>query len=170
MKQLFLFLLLVAPRLLFAQEDAYHAGLKTTLQTKYGLTGGNWVFATDEVVNANSTTGGGGTRSGTSVTGLPFTRAVRLAIATRPANPWNAGLSRNTVAALKKGDRVLLVFWARYIAGTAAKGMGAFTFENNVNFNKDLSFEYRFGTDWKQYILPFEISQDQPAAGAKFSV
>lgn len=153
-----------------AQEDAYHADLRATLANIYGVTGGTWVFSSNEVTNANATTGGGGARSVVTISGQTFTRATQLAITNVPANPWNAGLSLNTSAPIETGDRLLLVFWARAITAPNGIGLGNFTFENNVTYDKDITFEQRVGTTWKQYFLPFESKTNHPGGGAKFAV
>ena len=155
----------------FAQaQDAYHVGLRTYLQTNYGITGGTWVFSDSEVTNAANTTGSGGTKSVITITGQSFTRATQLAISTVPANPWNAGLALNTSQPIANGDRLLLVFWARTSTAPNNIGLGNFTFENNTTFKKDVAFEQRVGTEWKQYLLPFQSTTNQPVGGAKFAV
>jgi len=156
---------------LYAQEDAYHSNLKTMLQTKYGLTGGTWVFSANEVTNATNTSGGGGTKTVVNIAGQPFTKASQLAISSVPENGWNAGMDLKTIQPVSNGDRLLLIFWARTIKAPNNVGMGNFEFMQNVApWNKYITMEQRVGTSWKMYMLPFQATADLPAGSAKFSV
>jgi endo-1,4-beta-xylanase len=156
---------------LFAQEDDYHRNLRTLLQTKYGLTGGTWIFTASEVTNATNTTGGGGTRAVVNITDQSFTKATQLAVTTIPANGWNAGMEINISAAVANGDKLLVVFWARTISGPNNIGMGNFEFMMNLSpYTKYMTFEQRIGKEWKQYILPIQMTADLAAGKAKFGV
>ena len=171
MRLLITVLIVLVSGILFAQEDAYHTDLKNMLQTKYGLTGGTWVFAANEVTNATKTTGGGGTKTLVTITGQSFTRATQLAISTVPANGWDAGMALTSVQPVSKGDRLLLIFWTRTINAPNNIGMGNFEFMQNADpWHKYVTMEQRVGTSWKMYMLPFEATADLPAGSAKFTV
>ena len=156
---------------LLAQEDSYHTSLRSMLQSKYGLTGGNWVFATNETTNASKITGGGGTKTIVNIEEQIFTRAVQFAVTTVPTDVWNAGINLTTTQPVSKGDRLLLVFWARTIKAPNNTGMGNFEFmQNGTPWNKYATMPQRVGTSWKMYMLPFQSAADLPAGSAKFSV
>lgn len=156
---------------LYAQEDSYHTSLKTMLQTKYGVTGGTWVFPANEATNATNTTGGGGTRTVVDISGQSFTKATQLAVTTVPANGWNAGMDLTSAEPIANGDRLLLVFWARTISAPNSIGMGNFEFMQKASpYKKYITFEQRVGTAWKMYLLPFQTTADLPAGSTKFTV
>lgn len=156
---------------LFAQEDAYHTNLKTMLETKYGISGGSWVFTANEVTNASKISGGGGTKTVVNISDQSFTKAVQFAITTVPANGWDAGISITTIQPVANGDRLLLIFWARTIKAPNNIGMGNFEFMQNATpWNKYVTMEQRIGTSWKLYLIPFQSTADLPAGSAKFGV
>ncbi len=170
MKTLLAFQFLFLMGNVLAQEDSYHASLKSKLQTQYGITGGAWVFPPNETANTANTSGSGGTRTLVQINGQAFTKATQLAIVTVPQNPWNAGMALNTSQAIAAGDRLLLVFWARTISAPNQIGMGCFTFENNKTYTKELAFEQRVGPGWKQYLVPIQAKASHPPGGAKFAL
>lgn len=120
---------------LFAQEDSYHASLKSTLQTQYGITGGTWVFPPNEIATAANTSCSGGTRTLMQITGQHFTKATQLAIATVPQNPWSAGMKVDSEAkvALRRFKGVYKV--------TIQTGTEAFV--DTVNLTADSALAYK---------------------------
>lgn len=156
---------------LVAQEDTYHTNLKTLLQTQYGLAGGSWIFSPNEATNANSISGGGGTKTVVNISEQSFTKAIQFAVTTVPANVWDAGINLTTIQPISNGDRLLLIFWARTTKAPNNKGMGNFEFMQNATpWNKYITMEQRVGTSWKMYLLPFQATADLPAGSAKFSI
>lgn len=45
--------------------------------------------------------------------------AMRVTIAAKPANPWDAGASSPISKPIKKGDKLILAIWVRLISGGA---------------------------------------------------
>jgi endo-1,4-beta-xylanase len=167
----FLFFIITIPSFLLAQEDAYHLGLRTMLNTKYGITGGAWIFNPNESSNASAMSGGGGTRSIENITGQLFTRATQLSVSTVPGNVWDASLQLATIQAITSGDRILLIFWARAISGVNNIVLGNFLFQRNESpWTKFSPMEQRVGSQWKQYILPLTVNASLIAGKGKFMV
>lgn len=172
MRQIFALLILLSlSGILSAQEDTYHSTLRTMLQTKYGITGGSWVFSSNEVTNATNISGGGGTRTLVNIAGQSFTKATQLAITKVPANGWDAGMQINNSQPIANGDRLLVIFWARTISAPNRIGLGNFEFMMNSGaYTKYMTFEQRVGSDWKQFILPVQVTADFAVGKAKFGV
>ncbi|MDA3865456.1 MAG: endo-1,4-beta-xylanase [Salinivirgaceae bacterium] len=160
---LFIFLFSVSFSLLMAQ-DTYHTNLKNRLQTDYGITGGTWMFSADEAANASSTTGG----SLVSVTGQSFTKARRIDC-TGQTNVANNSINLVCPSSITNGDRLLMIFWARTVSAPNNRGCGSFIFMDNASpWTKYRKFEQRFGTTWKEYIVPVQVSKELAATKAKF--
>ena len=141
------------------------------LASKYGLIGGTWIFNPNEASNTSGISGGGGTKSIVTIVDQSFTNAVKLAVSTIPGNVWDASLQLATSQPITKDDRILLIFWARAIAGVNNIVLGNFLFQRNESpWTKYSPMEQRVGTQWKQYILPITIPTDLMAGKAKFMV
>ncbi|MDQ3231103.1 MAG: endo-1,4-beta-xylanase [Pseudobdellovibrionaceae bacterium] len=149
----------------------YEAWISNLLLKRYKIKGGSSIFFTDEAGNIESLKAGGGRKSIVKVSGKPFARAVELAISSVPEKARDAGLELSTKHAIRAGDRLLLIFWARTVSGPNQIGLGNFQFMlSSSPFTKFRAFEQRIGTEWKRYILPVQVTEDIPAGGAKFMV
>ncbi|MDA3881273.1 MAG: carbohydrate binding domain-containing protein [Prolixibacteraceae bacterium] len=169
MKHLFTLFFLSMSIILVAQEDSYHTNLKATLQNTYNVSGGTWVLTPNEANNATYMNVGGGTKTVINVSGQSFTKATQIAIASRPNNPWNASMQLTTVQSIEAGDCLVLVFWARTISATNNIGKSNILFMlNGSPYTKYMSFEQRFGTTWKRYMIPFTAPVDIAVGVGKF--
>ncbi|HYX36333.1 MAG TPA: endo-1,4-beta-xylanase [Oligoflexus sp.] len=149
----------------------YEAWTTNLLLERYKIKGGSPIFSSDEAGNIEDLKAGGGTKSIVKVSGKPFARAVELAISNVPEKAWDAGFELSTKHAIRAGDRLLLIFWARTVSGPNQIGLGNFEFMlSSSPYTKFRTFEQRIGTEWKRYILPVQVTQDIPAGGAKFTV
>ncbi|HYX36568.1 MAG TPA: endo-1,4-beta-xylanase [Oligoflexus sp.] len=157
-----------------AQNDSYHNQIKSMLLTNYGIVGGTWVFSTDVDLNTRNISISREKSTGAVVdaVGKPFSKAVELAITDIPVRPVGASLQLSTSKPISAGDSLLLIFWARTVSAPNQIGLGNFQFMlGSSPYTKFRSFEQRVvGSEWKQYILPVEVTQDIPAGDAKFVV
>ncbi|MDQ3232010.1 MAG: endo-1,4-beta-xylanase, partial [Pseudobdellovibrionaceae bacterium] len=139
-----------------------------------GLLGGRWVFGSN--VDDNTRTirinKEGSEGAVVNVTGQPFAKAVQLAITDVPERPTGASFELKTSSPISAGDSLLLVFWARAPAGPNQITLGNFQFMlDSGNYKKFRSFEQRvIGNEWKQYLIPVEVTEDIPSGTAKFMV
>ncbi|MDQ3235088.1 MAG: PA14 domain-containing protein, partial [Pseudobdellovibrionaceae bacterium] len=161
-----------SPRAEAAQNDGYHNSVKAMLLERHGLLGGTWVFGSN--VDVNTTTirinKEGSEGSVVNVTGQPFAKAVQLAITEVPARPTGASFELKTTSNISAGDSLLLVFWARSPVGTNQITLGNFQFMlDSGTYKKFRSFEQRVvGNEWKQYLIPVEVTNDIASGAAKF--
>ena len=116
---------------------------------------------------------GGAKREVVATNGLPFAKALRLTVATRPAVAWNVGASFTTRQAAKKGDVVLAVIWLRGEPADATNGeaMVCVVYENH----RDPGFAavrqtFRLGREWKEYLLPSVVGMNTAAEEGRFTV
>jgi GH35 family endo-1,4-beta-xylanase len=104
-----------------------------------------------------------------SVTGQPFTTALRAQTLALPKNAWEAQLAAPTAAAVKKGDRLLASFALRCEKSLNETGecQSEFVFEKaGAPYTKSVSFPVRAGKDWTRIYVPFEAAEDYAKGGA----
>ncbi|HYX37165.1 MAG TPA: endo-1,4-beta-xylanase, partial [Oligoflexus sp.] len=163
-----------SPRAEAAQNDGYHNSVKAMLLERHGLLGGSWVFGSNVDVNTTAIriNKEGSEGSVVNVTGQPFAKAVQLAITEVPARPTSASFELKTTSNISAGDSLLLVFWARSPVGTNQITLGNFQFmQDSGTYKKFRSFEQRVvGNEWKQYLIPVEVTDDIASGAAKFMV
>lgn len=58
MVRFFTILFISISTFLYAQEDSYHANLKTMPLSKYGITGETWILSASEISNYSNATSG----------------------------------------------------------------------------------------------------------------
>lgn len=163
-----LFAVLVAPlsppRAAFAQqstEDAYHQYLRQMLADEYGLTGGSWIFASDELENRTTASiYGVSVATDLTVSGQPFEHGVRLTQDTRYPVPWGAGLVLNTSAPVQEGDKIVLAVWMRSLGAEVDQGFVHSYFQDFVTFIPSIDYPIVPTTEWKQYLIRAEANGD----------
>ncbi len=155
-----------------AQEDAYHAGLRSQLQTDYGVTGGTWVLGDTEDASFQQVfIDGDVTREDVAVTGQPFTQAIRFTVNSRSDLFWQRGAYLPVQAPIQAGDAVLLVVWLRGL--TAERGHGAarsLVGENQSPFRTAVAETQVLDADWQQWLIPFEASLDLPLGRGQYGL
>ncbi len=103
--------------------------------------------------------GSAGTLSKVDVVGQPFARAARIVTRERPANAYNLQFSAKNVAAVKAGDAVLGVFWARAVEPLPADGEAKteFCFElGQAPHTKLAVWPAALSTEWRRFYVPSE--------------
>ncbi len=103
--------------------------------------------------------GSAGALSKVDVAGQSFARAARIVTRERPANPYNLQLSAKNVAAVKAGDAVLGVFWARAVEPLPADGEAKteFCFElGQAPHTKLAVWPAALSTEWRRFYVPGE--------------
>lgn len=154
-----------------AGDDAYHQGLRQQLAIEFGLTGGDWLFLSDEAANINNIGVYGGTeKSITTVDGQPFTTAARLLQSQTPNVPWNIGAVQGTQLAVQEEDVVLITLWIRSIEAAAEDGYLRATFQDRTTFESSLFYPVLPTIEWQQIFIPFTIKKSNDARGAIFGM
>ena len=99
--------------------------------------------------------------------GRTFTRAWRVSGLAPLEQPYLSQLSASSVAAVKKGDVMVVQFWARSVGGPAQT---EFAFESNDTYAKSAMVGVQLNPQWKLYSVPFKAELDYAAGngGARF--
>ena len=99
--------------------------------------------------------------------GRTFTRAWRVAGLAPLDQPYLSQLSARSVAAVKKGDVMVVQFWARSVGGPAQT---EFVFESNDKYENSATVGVQLSPQWKLYSVPFKAQLDYAAGngGARF--
>lgn len=166
--QYFFFLFFLFQIYTLQAQDAYHTTLLNQLQNEYALTGGNWILTSNEVTNADNASGYGHTNTQYTTTGQDFSEVINMDIASAGANPWNSGYSNPNINAIQQGDRVLVAVWLRAVTAPDNLGRLSVYAEDNVTYAKDLYLTVNLSTEWQQYLIPFEATEDYPSADLRF--
>jgi len=110
-----------------------------------------------------------GTLARVAVEGQPFGDAVRCAITTPPARPWDVQFQFRTIRAVQKGEVLWMRFYARTIGARGESGEGVIhpIFERaSPPHEKSLDLNLGIGREWREYCLPFRAENAYPAGGA----
>ena len=104
----------------------------------------------------------GGSITPVAASGPGFTQALHIATNGNSEYNYLSGLILYNLTTVKKGDLMLLSFWARKIepANDVIKAQVVFE-RNGGNFEKSLGINFPNDTaEWKQYRVPFRSSND----------
>ena len=97
------------------------------------------------------------------IEGAPFAEAMRIHTLKKPAQVWNLKLKTRIPETIAKGDVVVISFKARMIETTDETGEAFFEvgFEPRPgSYMNGFFFRGSAGSDWREFILPFEAKQD----------
>ena len=149
-------------------QDTYHTELQTQLQSTYGLPAGSWVFADSEAANlATDFSYGSVTVTDAAAPGQDFSQKVTLDVNLVNGPQWNSAYGLNSQSAVNEGDRCLLVIWLRS-AGQAGKV--SLAVQNGTTFTSQLYLTVDLTSEWKRYLLPFELSESLTANNLQLAV
>jgi GH35 family endo-1,4-beta-xylanase len=89
-----------------------------------------------------------------------FEKALRLTTRKAAENPWGFQTHAKCTAAVKKGEVMLAVFWAR-AAGASEEAESTFVFElARAPYTKSVSFRFECGKAWSKFYVPFVAAMD----------
>lgn len=92
-----------------------------------------------------------------------FEKALRMTTRKVPENPWGFQTHAKCAVAVKKGEVLLAVFWAR-AAGASEEAEGNFVFElSRAPYTKSASFRFECGKAWAKFYVPFVSAMDYGA-------
>jgi GH35 family endo-1,4-beta-xylanase len=94
-----------------------------------------------------------------SISGQPFSTALRVSVQSDLNNAWDAQVKFPAVEGVRERDLVLVAFYARTIFSPEETGGGQLNvvIEENVSYAKELNYNISIGQDWKEYYAPAEI-------------
>ena len=95
-------------------------------------------------------------------TDAPWAEFWRLEIARPPANSWSVQIGATVKSAITKGDKCLLLFYARSVGGPQAAGSANVEVRNPPEYPKLGQTEFRVGPQWEPVILSFVASDNGP--------
>ncbi len=168
MKSILLSLTLLLCVTSFAQPDAYHNDLISTLSVQFTLTGETFPFYDTEEeyltqagsYNVQETLG--------TVDDQPFTQYVELDIPGGLEFSYSAGWNVRNTAPVALGDKILWVVYLRAKpneAGDATARVSLFA-ERNDNFEKEILTTVDLSQNWQRYYVPMEVmTREQPIDG-----
>lgn len=101
-----------------------------------------------------------------SAPGLKGGVAQRITIATRPGKPWDVGIYTKATKPVKKGDVLLLMFWARVDKpppGSDLVLLSGRIYEEGAEHG-EVSQETNFliGNQWRPYYVKAKAAKDYP--------
>jgi GH35 family endo-1,4-beta-xylanase len=99
-----------------------------------------------------------------AVTGQPFPSALRLTNRQRMQQFWDFQVVVPVPKAVKKGDVMLVQFWARTLSSADETGEGrveVYYQKNAPDYRKDLSRTVSLAKAWTPYHYPFVIAADR---------
>ncbi len=104
------------------------------------------------------------------IAGQPFDKALRITTREQPANPYSFQALAPTTAAVKKGDMLLGIFYARVVEPLPAddEARTEFVFELNADpHTKSASFPVILTKGWQKIYVPFQAKLDHEAGRAQ---
>lgn len=141
-------------------QDAYHQRLLEELEEDYGVVGGEWVVSGNEFTTmGNLFYWGVSNYTLEDAEGQTFTQAVSATISEMQDNPWNSGIGVINNEAIEEGDKLLMVVWMRGTTGSASSASTNMFFEDNTEYQKEMSLEAKLSKDWRQYMISFEAKR-----------
>ena len=146
---------------LLAQDD-YHAGLLSELMSEHDLPAGEWLFYGTEEQNLRHAFHYTATRSNDTIADQNFGRVVTLRTRQAYPNPWDAGYNLTNVAAVDRGDVILVVFSIRSEGGP---GRALVKVERRTDFAQEVTLSLDVGINWETYYISFEAQQGNYARG-----
>jgi len=104
----------------------------------------------------NTTAGknvGSGTLTQVTITGQPFTKAIRYVTGANVLNFWDTQIHFPSAAGIETNDVILITFYARTISSIEEEGNGAVSviIENATTYAKEIATKLTIGKEWKQY-------------------
>jgi len=96
-----------------------------------------------------------------AISDAPWTSYWRFNILKRPVNSWSVQLTAKLTTPIAKGDKCVLLLYARSAEGKAA-GAANVEVARPPEYPKLSSTQFRVGTKWEPVILPFTASEDGP--------
>ncbi|MBK1877642.1 endo-1,4-beta-xylanase [Pelagicoccus mobilis] len=102
-----------------------------------------------------------------------FNQALRVTVSNPAGQYWNGAIQLSSNQAVSQGDTLFIRLFFRSIESKDESGVGfATVFPQGPapDYNKYVTREVTAGTDWVEYLFPFEISEDQPAGSLSLQV
>jgi hypothetical protein len=107
------------------------------------------------------------------VTGMPFTRALRVKNRSRspPApNAWDISPALLRHSAAKKDDVVAVTFWMRTLSSPDGRGSPvSCSNANDSPYTKSVTYTASAAADWKKFEVPFTMAETYSANAYNFS-
>jgi endo-1,4-beta-xylanase len=141
-------------------QDAYHLELVKKLKENYSIENPAFILTSDESQNLNNfSIYGGTTQKITDINNYEFKKANNVALTAPKVNTWEAGLNQKSKTAVKKGDILLVTFWAK--RNNPDTEITLFV-EHSTTYEKEIYANVLLTPDWTQYFLPITASADFP--------
>ncbi len=93
------------------------------------------------------------------IDGQPFSEALRCAVTSQPAHPWDIQFQFRTTRKVEKGEVLWARFFARTLSAKTESGEGdvhAIFEKAGPPHEKSLSADLTLGRQWQEFFLPFK--------------
>lgn len=119
----------------------------------------------------NARAGANGSTATVAITGQEFADATRITVATAtPEQPWSAALTAPlTAGAVKEGDRLLVRYLARCVAGGSGRAMAKIQLSKSFT-QIAVSESAKFGPAWELVNQPLIASSNAPQGTGEISI
>lgn len=114
---------------------------------------------------------GNGTLTQVTVTGQPFTKALRYVTGSNVMNFWDTQIQFTSAAGIAANDVILIAFYARTVSTVEEEGEGAVNviIENATTYDKEISTKIRIAKEWKQYFASVKSKSTWTAAQVRYA-
>lgn len=159
MKKLYMFKLAISILFLFACEVLY-AQIPA---------GGSMLNVTTGTTYRNV---GSGILTQVSVTGQPFSKALRHVTGPNVMNFWDTQIQFPSAAGIAENDVILIAFYARTISSIEEGGEGAVNvvIEHGTTYAKEISTKLRIAKEWKQYFASVKSKSTWTTAEVRYAL
>jgi endo-1,4-beta-xylanase len=115
---------------------------------------------------------GSGTLTQVSVTGQPFSKALRYVTGPNVLNFWDTQIQFPTAAGIAENDVILIAFYARTISSIEEGGEGAVNvvIEHGTTYAKEISTKLRIAKEWKQYFASVKSKSKWTTAEVRYAL
>lgn len=98
--------------------------------------------------------------------------AMRVTIAAKPANAWDAGASNPISKPIRKGDKLMLAVWARLVSGGAngSTEIAAAIQSSAAPYEPIVAGRLSLATEWKLVHIQGIAGADFPAGSANIAL
>ena len=115
---------------------------------------------------------GSGLLTQVTVTGQPFSKALRYVTGANVMNFWDTQIQFPSAAGIAENDVILVAFYARTISSVDEGGEGAVNvvIEHGTTYEKEISTKLRIAKEWKQYFASVKSKSTWTTAQVRYAL
>lgn len=101
--------------------------------------------------------------------GAPDGTATEVKVSRKGKNPWDSGLSGAVAGEIKKGDTVVMSYWAKTMNGEGIISNAGLQ-QNSAPYTAMAMEPASVGTDWQQYFVSAKAERDYAPSEAGYTI